>query len=92
MKEFSPRSSRRPRPGPLPRYRLVLHRDADADLTSVVRCVMELTGLARAEATQLMWQAYLDGRAVLLTTWLERGELYAELFAQRGLRTSLEPC
>jgi ATP-dependent Clp protease adaptor protein ClpS len=56
----------------------------------VVRCVMELTRFPRAEATHKMWQAHHNGRSVLLTTWLERGELYVEQFADRGLETSIE--
>jgi hypothetical protein len=37
-----------------------------------------------------MWQAYHQGRSVLLTTHRERAELLAEQFAERGLRVTLE--
>jgi ATP-dependent Clp protease adaptor protein ClpS len=75
----------------LPRYKLVLHRNTDIDLMFVVRSVMELTRFPRAEATHKMWEAHHQGRSVLLTTYLERAELYVEQFAGKGLKTTLEP-
>jgi ATP-dependent Clp protease adapter protein ClpS len=57
----------------------------------VIRSVMELTRFPRAEATHKMWEAHHQGRSTLLTTWLERAELYVEQFASRGLDTSIEP-
>ncbi len=83
-----------PEPAPrrqLPRYRVVLHKDARLDLMFVVRTVMELTRFCRDEATHRMWQAHHDGRSTVLVTYLERAELYAEQFAGRGLTVSLEP-
>ena len=80
-----------PRPGPLPRYKLVLHHDPAADLMFVVRCVMELTRFPRAEATHKMWEAHHRGRSVLLITYLERAELFVEQFAGKGLTVTLEP-
>lgn len=81
----------RPRDRQLPRYKLVLHRNPAIDLMVVVRSVMELTRFPRAEATHKMWEAHHNGRSILLTTWLERAELYVEQFATRGLDTSVEP-
>lgn len=75
----------------LPRYKLVLHRQSDLDLMFVVRSVMELTRFPRAEATHKMWEAHHQGRSVLLTTYLERAELYVEQFKSKGLNTTLEP-
>ena len=91
------RNARRPgqplqrRDPTLPRYRLVLHSDPSLDLMFVVRSVMELTRFPRAEATHKMWEAHHRGRSILLTTWLERAELYVEQFASKGLSTSIEP-
>jgi ATP-dependent Clp protease adapter protein ClpS len=79
------------RAGPLPRVRLVLHRDAGADLMFVVRSVMELTRFPRAEATHKMWEAHHGGRSVLLTTYRERAELFVEQFAEKGLTVTIEP-
>jgi ATP-dependent Clp protease adapter protein ClpS len=79
------------RPRQAPRYKVVLLNDALHDLMFVVRCVMELTRFPRAEATHKMWEAYHSGRSVLLVTYLERAELYAEQFADRGLKVQVEP-
>jgi ATP-dependent Clp protease adapter protein ClpS len=70
---------------------VVLHHSAIIDLMFIVRTVMELTRLCRAEATHKMWEAHHCGRSVLLTTWKERAELYQEQFAGRGLSVSVEP-
>jgi ATP-dependent Clp protease adapter protein ClpS len=85
------RPSEQRRDRPLPRYKLILHRNPTLDLMFVVRSVMELTRFPRAEATHKMWEAHHDGRSTLLTTWLERAELYVEQFASKGLDTSIEP-
>jgi ATP-dependent Clp protease adapter protein ClpS len=70
---------------------VVLHHSAIIDLMFIVRTVMELTRLCRAEATHKMWEAHHCGRSVLLTTYKERAELYQEQFAGRGLSVSVEP-
>src|SRR5215213_9577075 len=80
-----------PRPGQLPLYKLVLLGDADADLMYVTLALMDVARFARDEAVNKTWQAHHRGRAVLLTTWLERAEHLAELFAGWGLRTTVEP-
>jgi ATP-dependent Clp protease adapter protein ClpS len=83
-----PQENRR---GTLPAYQVVLHQDPRYDLMFVVRTVMELTRLCRAEATHKMWEAHHSGRSVLLVTYRERAELYAEQFQERGLLVSVEP-
>ena len=75
----------------LPRYKLILQSGAVTDLMLVVRTIMELTHLCRAEATHKMWEAYHWGRSQLLVTFKERAELYVEQFAARGLSVSIEP-
>jgi ATP-dependent Clp protease adapter protein ClpS len=82
---------RLPAARPLPRYKVVLLHNAALELMFVVRIVMELTRFPRAEATHKMWQAHHNGRSTILTTYRERAELYAELFADRGLMVSVEP-
>jgi ATP-dependent Clp protease adapter protein ClpS len=89
-----PQHKRLPQPQrerPLPRYKVILHGDPRTDLMFVVRSVMELTRFPRAEATHKMWEAHHCGRSVLLTTYLERAELYVQQFAARGLTVSIEP-
>ena len=75
----------------LPRYKVVLQHDAAKELMFVVRTVMEVTRLCRHEATHKMWESYHNGRSILLSTWLERAELYVEQFADKGLVISIEP-
>jgi ATP-dependent Clp protease adaptor protein ClpS len=75
----------------LPPYKVVLLHSAIIDLMFIVRTVMELTRLCRAEATHKMWEAHHCGRSVLLVTYKERAELYQEQFAGRGLSVSVEP-
>ena len=74
---LEPPASARPAAGKtqscqLPRYKVVLLHDAINDLMFIVRTVMELTRLCRAEATHKMWEAHHCGRSVLLVTYLER--------------------
>ena len=76
---------------PVRLYRLILQSGPIADLMLVVRTVMELTRLCRAEATHKMWEAHYFGRSQLLVTFLERAELYVEQFAAKGLTVTLEP-
>lgn len=74
----------------LRQYNVILHRANHLALLSVVRAVRDLTRFAEAEAMARMWEAHHAGRAVVLATHLERAELYAEQFADRGLEVTLE--
>jgi len=85
-----------PRPPPDPPrtltpYRVVLLQDARNDLMFIIRTIMELTRFCRDEATHKMWQAHHTGRSVILVTYRERAELFAELFVSRGLDVIVEP-
>jgi ATP-dependent Clp protease adaptor protein ClpS len=73
------------------KYHVVLHRGAWQALMDVVRVVRDLTRFAEAEAMLRMWQAYHSGRASLVITHLERGELLVEQLTARGLHATLEP-
>jgi ATP-dependent Clp protease adaptor protein ClpS len=73
------------------RYKVILHRTPDLGLMFIVRTVMELTRYCREEATHRMWEAYHCGTSQILVTHLERAELYAEQFTDRGLQVSIEP-
>lgn len=77
-------------PGFILRYDLVLHRSPDVPLPAVVRAVRRVTRFAEAEALARMWDAHHRGRAVVLTTYLERAEFLAERLAECGLKVSLE--
>jgi len=87
----SPNDQSGPKCRPLPPFRVVLQYNAAQDIMFIVRTIMELTRLCRAEATHKMWEAHHCGRSTLLTTHRERAELFAELFADKGLTTTVEP-
>jgi ATP-dependent Clp protease adapter protein ClpS len=75
----------------LPRFRVILHApDSGTDMMHVIRTIMELTRLCRAEATHKMWQAHHCGCSLLLITYKERAELYVEQFKARGLDVTVE--
>ncbi len=81
-----------PRPSEaLPRFRVILQAsDSGTDMMHVIRTIMELTRLCRAEATHKMWQAHHSGRSLLIITYKERAELYVEQFKARGLEVTIE--
>jgi ATP-dependent Clp protease adapter protein ClpS len=76
---------------PITRYKVILHRATDKDLPFVARTLRDVTHFADAEATFRMWDAYQNGRTLVLVTHLERAELYVEQFGARGLAASVEP-
>jgi ATP-dependent Clp protease adapter protein ClpS len=80
-----------PRNRQLPPYRVILLNNSGSDMMFVVRTIMELTRLCRAEATHKMWEAHHVGRSQLLLTHKERAELYVEQFAEKGLMVTIEP-
>lgn len=75
----------------LPRYKVILVFDRENHLMCIMQSVMDLMHFCRTEATHKMWEAHHWGSSLLLVTWRERAELYAEQFASRGLRVSIEP-
>jgi ATP-dependent Clp protease adaptor protein ClpS len=75
----------------LPPFKVVLLNNASQDLMFVVRTIMELTRLCRAEATHKMWEAHHSGRSLLLVTHRERAELFVCQFGERGLEVVVEP-
>jgi ATP-dependent Clp protease adapter protein ClpS len=81
----------KPRKRQLPPYRVILLNDNTLDMMFVVRTIMELTRLCRAEATHKMWEAHHSGRSLLLVTHRERAELFVEQFTSKGLSVTLEP-
>jgi ATP-dependent Clp protease adaptor protein ClpS len=86
-----PASRQQPQRRQLPRYKVILQQNDNVELMFVVRTVMELTRLCRAEATHKMWEAHHSGRSLILVTHRERAELYVEQFAGKGLQVTIEP-
>ncbi len=77
-------------PGFIVPYHLILHPSPGVRLPDVVRAVRQVTRFAEAEALARMWDAHHSGRAVVLTTYLERAEFLAERLTDSGLAVSLE--
>src|SRR5260370_29017257 len=75
----------------LTRYKVVLISKPELDLMHVIRSLMQLTRFPREEATHKMWEAHHGGRSVILTTYLERAELYAVQFQEHALMVIVEP-
>jgi ATP-dependent Clp protease adapter protein ClpS len=88
LPEYRKQVAKRPT---LPPFKVILLNNASQDLMFVVRTIMELTRLCRAEATHKMWEAHHSGRSLLLTTHRERAELFASQFGERGLEVAVEP-
>lgn len=80
-----------PRGRSIPRFKVILHRTDHRDLPHVARTLRHLAHFADAEATFRMWDAYQNGRTLVLVTHLERAELYVEQFGEAGLAASVEP-
>lgn len=75
----------------LPPYAVILHDDDDNAMEEVVYslivCVPEL-GLP--EATAIMLEAHLNGKAQVICCPLERAELYRDRLESRGLTATIE--
>lgn len=75
----------------LPPYVVILHNDDVNEMEYVVRsllmCVPELD---TNQATSVMLEAHLRGRAVVITCPLERAELYRDRLKSRGLTATIE--
>ncbi len=81
----------KPKHHKLPPYKLLLHNDEFNTMDAVVIGIVKLTPLSAAQAIRKMLEAHHSGKAVLLATHKERGELYVQQFASARITTSLEP-
>lgn len=75
----------------LPPYAVILHNDDVNEMLYVVEsllvCVPELDG---QQATEIMLQAHLHGKARVIACPLERAELYRDRLQSRGLTATIE--
>lgn len=78
-------------PGFIRLYHLLLHRTATAPMLAIAQAMRSLFRFAEAEAMTRMWEAQHCGQAVVVTTYFERAEYFAERFAERGLRATVVP-
>jgi ATP-dependent Clp protease adaptor protein ClpS len=79
------------RPLILPPYAVILYNDDHNDMTYVVRslvlCVPEVS---TEQAVEIMLEAHLQGRALVIVCPLERAELYRDRLESRGLTATIE--
>ena len=80
-----------PRVRKLPPWQVILHNDDVNEVHYVVRTIVELTPLLRADATLRMIEAHRTGAALLLETHREHAELLEEQFASKRLTVTIEP-
>ena len=75
----------------LPPYAVILHNDDHNDMGHVVRsivlCVPEVSP---EQAVEIMLEAHLNGRALVIVCPLERAELYRDRLESRGLTATIE--
>ena len=75
----------------LPPYAVILHNDDHNEMLYVVQsllmCVPELEA---QQATEVMLQAHLNGKARVIACPLERAELYRDRLQSRGLTATIE--
>ena len=79
-----------PKPRPLPPWKVLLHNDDVNEVLFVVETIVELTPLSQPAATQRVIEAHHSGVSLLLTTHLERAELYKDQFTSKGLTVTIE--
>lgn len=75
----------------LPPYAVILHDDDHNEMGFVVRsiviCVPEVSPY---HAVEIMLEAHLHGRALVIVCPLERAELYRDRLESRGLTATIE--
>lgn len=69
---------------------VVLHRDDDNTIGETILALIEVTPLPLKDAAERTMSAHRDGRAKLVTTHLERAELYRLQLSSRNLHVTLE--
>jgi ATP-dependent Clp protease adapter protein ClpS len=79
---------------PLPEWKVILHNDEINKAVDVAKAVVALTPLDIHKAIEVTELAHKDGTALMLTTHLERAELYREQFATcfpKPITVTIEP-
>ncbi len=75
---------------PLPRYAVILHNDDAHGMDEVVSILIEVFRFTKKEATRLMLQAHLTGKAIVMITHYERAELYRDKLRDKTLCATIE--
>ena len=75
----------------LPPYSVLLHNDDAVDFVHVIETLVDLTPLSVERATNVTMEAHKSGVSLVLVTHKERAELYADQFASKSLKVTIEP-
>lgn len=81
----------KPKRRQLPPFKLILHNDDVNIMDLVALDIVKITPLDGAAAVRKTLEAHYTGKAILLVTHKERGELYVQQFASVKITTTLEP-
>lgn len=90
-----PKDQATPEPRPaavdrLPQWKVVLHNDAANQFDDVVNILMRKTPLSLHEATLRAVQAEVHGTSTLLSTHLERAELFQTQLGAHNVTVTIE--
>jgi ATP-dependent Clp protease adaptor protein ClpS len=80
-----------PQTRPLPRWKVLLHNDDVNEMEYVVKTIMSLTTIEEGIALKKALEAHEAGQSLLLTTHLERAELFQQQFQSANLTVTIEP-
>ena len=75
----------------LPPYKVILHNDDHNPMDHVVQSLRKsVPGMSLSRAAAVMWEAHVNGKAVVLACPLELAELYQQRLLSCGLTATIE--
>ena len=75
----------------LPPYKVILHNDDHNPMDIVVQALRKsVPGMSLSRAAAVMWEAHVNGKAVVLACPLELAELYQQRLLSFGLTATIE--
>lgn len=75
----------------LPPYKVILHNDDHNPMDHVVQALRKsVPGMSLGRAAAVMWEAHVNGKALVLACPLELAELYQQRLLSFGLSATIE--
>ncbi len=75
----------------LPPYKVILHNDEHNSMDHVVQALRKsIPGMSLGRAAAVMWEAHVNGKALVLACPLELAELYQQRLLSFGLSATIE--
>ncbi|MFZ4384082.1 MAG: ATP-dependent Clp protease adaptor ClpS [Chloroflexota bacterium] len=75
----------------LPPYKVILHNDDHNSMDHVVQALRKsIPGMSLGRAAAVMWEAHVNGKALVLACPLELAELYQQRLLSFGLSATIE--